>query len=490
MAPSSCPPVSSVALIILRVVHGWNAKDLAAAAGLNPGTISKYESAGLPRAQLDSLAVVMGAGPEVVELALFAAELMLTRSLNVPDMLGPVAEEQEVADRALVLALREQLESLLERLSLLVRNERIREAHQLAGEDWERLKEQPVTMRRPLVKAVPEFQSWAFIVRLCEESARKAAHDPGEALELARLAVHAARHTEEPEEIPWRTRLAGYATAFEANAFRVAGSLKAADQTFARAWNLWRAGSDAAGLLAKARLLDLEASLRRDQRLFAAALALLDEARELAAPSEAGRLLLNKSAVLEGMGDYEGSLAALEQAAGCIDAERQPRHFFGLRYNQAKSLCRLRRAEAAARLLPEVRKLAEQLRNDVDLLKTHWLEALVLAGQGRSEQAVASLEWVCRDFRQRPLPYDFALAGLDLALLFREQGRWAEIQHLAMEMVAIFQQEGVHREAVAALLLFREAAEAEPVTVELVYLLQDYLRLTQRSPEAAGRFEP
>jgi tetratricopeptide (TPR) repeat protein len=480
----------SAALSILQVFYGWSAKDLAEAVHLDPGTLSAYKSGGLPRDRLDSLAAKMGAGPEVVELALFVGELFLSRFLNVPAQLGSTTEEQKVTDRALALGLREKLETLVADLSLLVRNERIRQAHQQAEEDWERLKAQPPGLRRLLVEAAPEYQAWAFVVRLCEESAKKAAHDPAEALELARLAIHAARQPREPDDVAWRGRLEGYATAFEANAFRVAGHLKAAAEAFARAWTLWGDGPDPAGLLAESRLFDLEASLLRDQGRFAAALERLAQARERAAPGEAGRLLLKESAVREQMGDFEGSIAALDQAAGCIDAERQPRLVFGLRYNQATNLCRLGKPAAAAALIAGIRQLAERLRNDIDLLKVQWLEAVVVAGLGRLEEAIASLEQVCRDFRRCPLPCDFALAGLDLALLYRQAGRWPGVQQLAAEMVEIFQREGIHRKAVAALILFQNAAANEAVTHDLVYRLQDYLKQCRRSPATAGRFAP
>jgi hypothetical protein len=67
-------------------------------------------------------------------------------------------------------------------------------------------------------------------------------------------------------------------------------------------------------------------------------------------------------------------------------------------------------------------------------------------------------------------------------LLFREQGRWPEIQRLATRMLEIFQAQGVHREAVASVVLFREAAVQEAVTVELVRRLKDYLGQAQAQP--------
>lgn len=465
---------------LLCLVRGWSRTRLGQEAGIDKGQMSHYESGKTtPRPERKRRLLEAARVPFPVVAGL-SARLRLIRQAtageapagSVPRTQGSATPESGF-ETALALAGRE-LAALRQRR--LAPHAAVDEALARVEGLWERFQSLAPELRRPVLEASRSYRDWPFLVRLCEESANLAPHHPGEALELARLAVHAARRRLRPGDKPWRSRLEGYATAFEANAHRVAGNLKAADRAFAGAWQLWRDGADPVGRLSKARLLDLEASLRRDEGRFVTALARLAEARELAAPSEAGRLLVSKSAVLEGMGDYEGSLAALEQAAGAMEAERQPRNFFGLRYNQAKSLCQLGRAEAAARLLPEIRQLAERQRNDGDLLKTLWLEALVLAGLGQTAEAVAGLEQVCRDFRQRPLPYDFALAGLDLAFLYREQGRWAEIKHLAKEMVEIFEKEGVYREALAAVLLFQEAAVQQAVSVELIHRLQSYFK--------------
>jgi hypothetical protein len=55
-------------------------------------------------------------------------------------------------------------------------------------------------------------------------------------------------------------------------------------------------------------------------------------------------------------------------------------------------------------------------------------------------------------------------------------------------MVGIFRDRKVHRATLAAVILFREAAEREAVTVELVRRLQDYLKQAQSQPGL--RFEP
>ncbi len=66
----------------------------------------------------------------------------------------------------------------------------------------------------------------------------------------------------------------------------------------------------------------------------------------------------------------------------------------------------------------------------------------------------------------------------------------AQVKALAREMVAVFEPQESHREALAALRLYREAAEKEAVTVELIRRLIDYLQRARRNPhlrfEAAG----
>ena len=57
--------------------------------------------------------------------------------------------------------------------------------------------------------------------------------------------------------------------------------------------------------------------------------------------------------------------------------------------------------------------------------------------------------------------YDTALVSLDLASLYAEQGRMAELKRIAEEMVPFFSSRQIHREALAALDYWRQAVEAE-----------------------------
>jgi transcriptional regulator with XRE-family HTH domain len=57
---------------------------------------------------------------------------------------------------------------------------------------WTALAKHPAPFRRRLIEISPRCGSWALAVRICEESVKRAAHRPDEALELAYLALSIA----------------------------------------------------------------------------------------------------------------------------------------------------------------------------------------------------------------------------------------------------------------------------------------------------------
>jgi hypothetical protein len=61
-----------------------------------------------------------------------------------------------------------------------------------------------------------------------------------------------------------------------------------------------------------------------------------------------------------------------------------------------------------------------------------------------------------------------------LAPLLLAENRTAEVKEMARELVAVFKEKGIHREALAALRLFQEAAERE-ATAELARRVLRYL---------------
>ena len=488
MAPKKSPPLLSLALIILRAKYGWTQKDLADAYGVSHKTLSGWENGdpAFTRQRLDELAAVMGLGPLRVEMVILAARVLDVELPPPVSVVDPTDEQRLIVEQGVAMAIRDLIDLFGlfgEPLVMEVRAENTRHELRIAEGLWRSLEPESGEKRRTRISKDSTYHHWSVCLFLCDESERKAAHDAGEARELAELAGIVAQQLREREPGDrFFTRLEGQVEAFLANALRVAGDHDLSEAGFARTWTLWKEGSDEAGLLSEARILDLEASLRKDQGRYEEALCLHAKALERARPDEEGAFLLKKASTLDLMGNHVGALAAFERAAPLIDGKRHPRLRWVLRQNQTLSLIRLGRVEEARSVVTEAQQLAEELRNGLDLLRTRVVTALVDAGLGKTDEAIESLEQVCGKFRDRGHAFDYALIGLDLALLYREEGRWAEIRELAVRMVEIFRERKIHRETIAAIVLFKEAAAKEAVSVELVRRLQVYLKQAQARP--------
>lgn len=476
----------NLSLELLRRVRGWTQGDLAEAAGISSNVLSGYEAGTrhLSRRRLEKLASFMGFGLDVVEAALLHTECIWRSAVPPPSdsLVSLDADEIQNIERVVALVARLTFEEVRNRLLLDLRAERVETARREAGKLWEELRRLPARDRTERVETEPRFQTWALCERLCAESEKAAGDHAGRALELAELALRVA--TLMPGEEAWRSRVQGYAWAFVGNARRVASRLDPAEDAFERSRALGQAGSEAdAGILDETRVLDLEASLRKDQRRFDEALALLDRALEVSTEADAAeRILLKKASTQEQMGDPEAAIATLQAAAPLVDGGRDPRRLFALRFNLAVNLERLDRHAEAEALLPEVRELAVRMGNALDLVRVVWLEGRVAAGTGRRRDAVLAFEQAQRDFTAREIAYDAALVSLDLAVLYLEDGRMREVRSLARQMMWIFTSQKIHREALAALRLFCEAAEQEQATAALARRVADYLEKARHDP--------
>ena len=487
--PRPTPPPFSLVLVTLRKLRGWTGRDLETASGVSAKMISLYERGArtLSRERLETLAGAMDFDGATIDFFLLVVGSSAGGADEAP--LSPVAPTPDARRLIGQLAARSGVTAMnltSAHLLKLARTRRARQDRREAAALWARLKSMTPAQRRLVVEDAREFQIWSLAERLCHESEEAASDRADRALELARLAHRVAER--EPGGEAWRSRLEGYTLGFLANAQRVSGDLPGAEATFARAWKLWEAGvgSDQ-GLLAEWRLLDREASLLRERRRFGDAFTRVDRALATAPRELAGRILMNKAVVLEQMGEAERAIEALREAAPFVDGRREPRLLFGLRFNLIVNLCHLRRYAEAEALLPEVQELAVALRKELDLLRVVWLKGKIAAGLGWDEQARIAFEQVRREFTAREIAYDCALVTLELAALLLEQGHTREVRALAEEMLWIFRAQGVHREALAALQVFCDAARRETASAELARRVALFLHRAQHDPQL--RFE-
>lgn len=484
------PHPLSVTVNTMRRARGLEVKELAALSGLTKGLITRYELGhDTPsREKVDELGAVMDYEPEGVDAILFG----ITRATAPPGPrpLSPVdptpAEHRLLREVAWRLA-QAELAVIDDHLVKLVRASKARRDRDRAEDLVRWLLEEPDSQaRRDLVELSASYHQWAVAEGLSHESERAAADSAEKAKELASLALRAAELS--GGDPVWQLRLKGYVWLFIANSRRVGGDMPSTAEGFARARELWTAGAAAdPGLLADWRLPDGEASWRRAQGEFDSALELHAEALELAPPEAKGRILLNQALTLEQMGEPERALATLREAKPLVDGRADPRLPCVLHYNLVVCLCALGRYVEAEASLPKVVEMAVALRNELDLVRVSWLRGRIDAGLGCGQEAEAAFQQVRQALRARQIAYDFAKATLELAVLYRSQGRIAEVKSLARQTLWVFEAQRVHQEAEKALRLFCEAAEAERLTVELARRILQYLERAQHNPQI--RFE-
>jgi tetratricopeptide (TPR) repeat protein len=477
------PRVTRLLVLFLRHVAGKKTQaEFGRAARVDQSEISRLEE-GLKAASEEVLRrMAAAAGLEwavVVHLRRLFEAVLSTAGARGGNPQGTEALEQTLLDIALLAA-----GPCVVGASLAVpRRPTPDEARREAKVVWVALAPLPdLERRRFLDLSLRPWRAWALAVEIGEASVAAAADDAEKALELAELACSLAGRVE--EEPGFCLRLQGHCLGRRANAWRVADDFDRAEEDFARAWELWRAGSDAdPPLLAEWQMLSLEGSLRRAQQRFPEALDLLDRAKAAAGGDRTavGRILLKQEHVYERMGDFERALAVLMEAAPVIEGCGDPRLAFLHRFKTARSLVQRERFAEAVTMWPRVVELAGGQCKRLERLRVRWVEGSLRVGLGERLEAMAIFVEVQREFTRLRLPYDAALVSLELAVLWLEAGRTAEVRELALEMAWIFKAKGIAREALAALRLFCDAAERDAATLELALQVRADIEMARRS---------
>lgn len=343
----------------------------------------------------------------------------------------------------------------------------------------------PIPQRDLLLRNDLRYQTWGLFELLVERSLEMATRDSVYAEELGLLALRLADHLDplvyEPELV---ADLRGRAWAHVGNARRVRSDHRGAEEAFDRADACLRRGTQES--VERAIFLDLRASLRRAQRRFDEALKLLRRAVSIFLQHghrhRAGRSLVNMSTVHHMAGHVELAIPLLQQALHLIDSEQEPRLLLCTRHNLIDDLAELGRYLEAQHLYRETRPLYRDFPDAWVQNRRKWVRGKIARGLGQARLA-ESLFLAARDgFVEEGIPYDTALISLELATLYAEQGRTADLKRLAQEMVPIFSSLQIHREALAALTFLKQAIEAERASLELVNGVAAYLRRARHDP--------
>ncbi|HEY4561922.1 MAG TPA: hypothetical protein VIJ36_03030 [Thermoanaerobaculia bacterium] len=392
----------------------------------------------------------------------------------------------------------EDYQGLVRRLLDSRREEVAAIRHSLAAERaaapglWREIASAPQERRLQRVLDEPRFQTWGFFELLIDRAYTAIQEDARAAEDLLRLAVGVAGRLSAAGYGPGAGETAqARAWLWLANILRVQGDFQGAEAAFQTAeGHLSRSWLDP---LDEALLLELKGPLRRGQRRFAEAIELLDGAiaiyREVNEPHLQGRALGIKGLTLQYMGNFAAAADCFRTSLFLADGLREPRLMLTNQHNLIGCLHDAGESAEAASLIADARRLTELVGRRADLLRLRWTEGKIAAARGRLETAEAALCEVREGFLASALVFDAALVSLDLATVYLQQQRSEETRRLAAELIPVFQAREVHREILAALIVFQQAAELEQLTAGLIEEIAAYLRQARGNPGLRFRGE-
>lgn len=338
--------------------------------------------------------------------------------------------------------------------------------------------ERPLRIHR----ANTRFRGVILARMLLDEAKRHMPAEPGIAAELAHTAEQILLRT---PDTPGLYDLFARAVAYRANVERAKGDLLAAGDTLRGARGLIR-NKGVTDPEVYAEVDWIEGALRKDQRQFKEAEELLVRAVNLygltGTKDEAAQPLITLGLLYYDRGDYKQATEVTRVAVEMMSPKEDPRSYLCARHNLALFLTEVGDFSAAGEILHEDAGLYRKFPDLWTSLRQTWLTGKIAWGLGDLAEAERLLGEVRNGFILQNIGYDAAMVSLDLALIYVQQRRMPELKQLADEMHQIFGAGDVHREAVAALLLFEDAVREEKLTTEVVEDLTSYLKRARSNP--------
>ena len=312
-----------------------------------------------------------------------------------------------------------------------------------------------------LVRNSPRFRTWGLAEVLIEESYLHRHDDARRTLQLAELAVDIAERIEGSVYGGATVNdLRARAWAMKGNALRVLCDLRESGRCLNRALKLLEQGTG--DPLEEARVCEFFAALRSNQRRIDRAVRLQHRAMRLyrrAGHSERlGRAMVDLASYNALAGDREYAIELVQKALEMVDAERDPRTVLAARHNLAVFLQESGRLREALDVLGQARSLYESLGDRRNLLKLRWLEGNLAQDVGESAQAEEAFLEVYHGFMD-DTPLAAAQVGLELAMLYLETGREAEVAPIVLTIERVFRAHEIGEHAMTAWLILREAVE-------------------------------
>jgi tetratricopeptide (TPR) repeat protein len=354
---------------------------------------------------------------------------------------------------------------------------------------WAQLEPLNPQLRFVSIESNSSFHTFGLYERVLEAARWYSRIEPAEAVDIVRLAILIAEKLS-PTSLGEQRVADLKAAAWGAlgNAQRIAEEFEGARRAFNEAWRILESGTGDPEI--EARLISLEASYMKDIGEFETAESSLEEAlqiyQKIHDDQGRGRILFQMGDVI-GYVNPERGVTHIHKALLLIDPAKEPRLEICAKHDLALFLTEGGHPEEALALLERSRPLYKKFQDDLTQLRLHWVEGKIAFRLGEYAEAESIFGQLWEEFRARSLNQEVVLVTIDLARVIAAKGEPGRAAQLAAECYSIMKNWGLHKDALAAWLVFQEALSQGRGMVEIFERVGEYYRRHWFLP---ARFEP
>lgn len=348
--------------------------------------------------------------------------------------------------------------------------------------------DQPEARIEILLKSSPPTILMALAREFIDQSFKERFGDPAKGCRAAAIALRAARGLRPTGYLGDQSQndLEGECWMYLANARRVASDIEGAEKALNTAWPLLQEGGGDHSL--KAQFCFFSAALRFRQGRVAEAQRLWDKEiklRRIVRDGEALGTALVSRGVLAAWTDPDlGRACALFEEAQALTADGD--NLLLILQALAERLARDGKGLKAWKAICNAETSAVLLRNRGHDLPIRWIKGLTYRALGELTEAEDELSRVWNEFACEERTFQAGVLSLDLASVLIGQGRPREAVQLAEHAYRAFTGDQLERRALAAVLVLRNALEAERVTEALAVRVANH---AARSKFVRGPFQ-
>ncbi len=307
-----------------------------------------------------------------------------------------------------------------------------------------------------------DWHHWGLFRALLDAARSCRARDPLEAADIAQLALD-TMDLLDPKAVGGEAAakdMQAKAFALLADCRRRASDLDGARAAIAEAWKWNEEG--AGDPLDKAEIFRVDAAYAETVGEFETAESILEKALTLyLAVGDAhlqGKTLIQMAKAV-GHLDPEKGLAHIGRALELVNPVREPRLALCAQHHLAWFLSAAGRPRDALGVLDRARPLYEEFPDDFAQHRLHWLQGRVAHALGQFSEAAAILHQVREEFCTPDLHRDFLMVSIDLAEAHVAARETATALTFLEETTPIMAGWKLHRNALAAWLLFQKTLE-------------------------------